>query len=104
MKIDKEMSSVYNKPMFVAVVCDFSNDDHKHLISDMLLQYGFKRVIRNCFESATLDDIQLARLKKDIDRETDSYDSIRIYQYPMENTLVISEMENKRWRKLKIVM
>ncbi|MBN2445018.1 MAG: CRISPR-associated endonuclease Cas2 [Spirochaetales bacterium] len=90
--------------MFIAVVCDFSNDDHKNIISDLLLQYGFKRMLKNCFESTVITDTQLARLKMDIDRETDSYDSIRIYQYPMENTLVISEMEHKKWRKLKIVM
>jgi CRISPR-associated protein Cas2 len=89
--------------MFVAVVCDFSNDDHKVRIKDLLLQYGLKQVIKNLFESTSLNETQLARLKKDIDRETDSYDSIRIYQYPMENTLVISEMENKKWRKLKII-
>lgn len=89
--------------MFVAVVCDFSNDDHKETIKDLLLQYGLKQVIKNLFESTELNETQLARLKKDIDRETDSYDSIRIYQFPMENTLVISEMENKKWRKLKII-
>jgi len=89
--------------MFIAVVCDFSNDDHKKTIRDLLLQYGFKQVIKNLFETTTLNEIQLARLKKDIDRETDSYDSIRIYQFPVENTLVISEMENKKWRKLKII-
>jgi CRISPR-associated protein Cas2 len=89
--------------MFVAVVCDFSNDDHKEIIKDLLLQYGLKQVIKNLFESTELNEIQLARLKKDIDRETDSYDSIRIYQFPLENTLVISEMEHKKWRKLKII-
>ena len=89
--------------MFVAVVCDFSNDDHREIVKDLLLQYGLKQVIKNLFESTELNETQLARLKKDIDRETDSYDSIRIYQFPLENTLVISEMENKKWRKLKIV-
>ena len=89
--------------MFIAVVCDFSNDDHREIIKDLLLQYGLKQVIKNLFESTALNESQLARLKKDIDRETDSYDSIRIYQFPLENTLVISEMENKKWRKLKII-
>ncbi|MBN2535381.1 MAG: CRISPR-associated endonuclease Cas2 [Spirochaetales bacterium] len=89
--------------MFVAVVCDFSNDDHRDTIKDLLLQYGLKQVIKNLFESTEMNETQLARLKKDIDRETDSYDSIRIYQFPLENTLVISEMEHKKWRKLKII-
>jgi CRISPR-associated protein Cas2 len=30
---------------------------------------------------------------------TDSYDSLRFYQYPMESTLVISELREKKWRK-----
>ena len=89
--------------MFVAVVCDFSNDDHKFIVTDLLVQYGFTRITRNLFESTTIDETSLVRLKKDIDGETDSYDVVRIYQYPMENTLVVSSMEKKKWRKLKII-
>jgi len=39
-------------------------------------------------------------LKRDIDRLTDSYDAVRIYQYPLENTLQISTLKDKKWRKL----
>jgi hypothetical protein len=30
---------------------------------------------------------------------TDSYDSQRFYQYPMEDTLVVSILKEKKWRK-----
>jgi CRISPR-associated protein Cas2 len=90
--------------MFVAVSCDFSNEDHRDIISDLLLQYGFKQVMKGLFESTTINESSLARLKKDIDSETDSYDNIRIYQYPFEDTLVISALEKKKWRKIKIVV
>jgi CRISPR-associated protein Cas2 len=90
--------------MFVAVACDFSNLDHRDALSDLLLQYGFRRILSNLFESATVDDTTLTRLKKDIDRNIDSYDKIRIYQYPVDNTLVVSTIEKKKWVKLKMVV
>ena len=90
--------------MFVAVSCDFANDDHRDVISDLLFQYGFKQILKYLFESRSINESSLASLKKDIDRQTDSYDIIRIYQYPLENTLVISSLENKKWRKLKVVI
>jgi CRISPR-associated protein Cas2 len=90
--------------MFVAVACDFSNLDNKDTIIDLLLQYGFKKTITNLYESTAIDDDRLTRLKKDIDRNTDSYDRLRIFQYPMENTLVITSLNNKKWVKFKIVV
>jgi CRISPR-associated protein Cas2 len=90
--------------MFVAVACDFSNPDHRDSICDLLLQYGFKKVLGGLFESTGIDDSTLTRLKIDIDRNTDSYDTIRIYQYPMENTLVVTSLEKKKWVKLRIVV
>ncbi|MBN1698284.1 MAG: CRISPR-associated protein Cas2 [Spirochaetales bacterium] len=90
--------------MFVAVSCDFSNEDHRDHVSDLLIQYGFKQVMEGLFESTTIPESHLARLKKDIDSETDSYDIIRIYQYPFEDTLVISALERKKWRKMRIVV
>jgi CRISPR-associated protein Cas2 len=90
--------------MFVAIAFDFSNADHRDIISDLVLQYGFKKVFCGLFESAEVDETSLAKLKKDIDRCTDSYDTIRIYQYPMENTLVVTSLEKKKWVKLRIVL
>ncbi len=94
----------YYSRMFVAVSCDFANPDHRKTISDLLLQYGFKKIFESLFESAGVDETMLSRIKKDIDRHTDSYDTIRFYQYPMENTLIVSSLEKKKWVKLKIVV
>ena len=65
----------------------------------MLRQYGFEPVYAELFESVTIKESLLPRLKRDLDRITDSYDRMRIYQYPMEGTLVITTLRNKKWRK-----
>jgi CRISPR-associated protein Cas2 len=104
MRFDFFSPAKYYSTMFVAVACDFSNPDHRDTICDLMLQYGFKKVMGSLFESAEIDETTLARIKKDIDRHTDSYDTIRIYQYPMENTLVVTSLENKKWVKLRIVV
>jgi CRISPR-associated protein Cas2 len=86
--------------MFISVACDLSSDDHREEIYNLLLQYGFKRVQKDVFECPSLNETGLARLKKDVDRATDFYDSVRIYQYPVEGTLVISALKENRWRKI----
>ncbi len=85
--------------MFVAVVCELADDDHKRDVYELLRQYGFKNVYRDLFESVTIKESILPRLKRDIDRRTDSYDRVRIYQYPLEDTLVITSLDGKRWRR-----
>jgi CRISPR-associated protein Cas2 len=86
--------------MFVAVACEFANDDHRKAGYDLLAQYGFRKVLRDAFESATVSETALNRLKKDLDRITDSYDSIRLYQYPVDGTFAITLLKEKKWRRL----
>jgi CRISPR-associated protein Cas2 len=86
--------------MFVAVACEFANEDHRKSGTEVLVQYGFRKVLANAFESATLSEMALGRLKKDLDRIADSYDSIRLYQYPVEGTLAITILKEKKWRRL----
>jgi CRISPR-associated protein Cas2 len=86
--------------MFVAVACEFANDDHRKAGYDVLVQYGFHKVLKDAFESSTLSEVALGRLKKDLDRIADSYDSIRLYQYPVEGTLAITILKEKKWRRL----
>lgn len=88
--------------MFVAVTCDLANEDHSSRVHATLLQYGFKRVQDKLYESLTIGERGLLRLKKDLDRLTDSYDALRFYQYPVENTLVISTLKDKKWRKIVV--
>ena len=71
-------------------------------LSELLTFYGFERVQRPCWESSTVSEKQLATLKREIDRLTDYYDVIRIYQYPVEGVLAISSLAKKKWRKLLI--
>ena len=86
--------------MFVAVACEFASDDHRKSGHDLLAQYGFRKVLKDAFESTALSETALGRLKRDLDRITDSYDSIRLYQYPVEGTLAISVLKEKKWRRL----
>ena len=86
--------------MFVAVACDFASDDHRKSGQDLLGQYGFRKVLKDAFESTALSETALGRLKRDLDRITDSYDSIRLYQYPIEGTLAITVLKEKKWRRL----
>ena len=88
------------RSMFVAVVCEFANDDHRKAGHDLLVQYGFHRVLKEAFESTAVSETALTRLKKDLDRVCDSYDSIRLYQYPVEGTFAITVLKEKKWRRL----
>jgi CRISPR-associated protein Cas2 len=88
--------------MLVAIACDPGNEDHRQKIHTLLLQYGFSKLLAGLYESATISENQLIRLKRELDRQTDSYDSLRIYQYPMNNTLVITSLKEKKWRKLTV--
>ena len=85
--------------MFVAVACELGSDDQHNEVHALLRQYGFEQVYRDLYESVSLKESLLPRLKRDLDRRTDSYDKIRIFQYPLEGTLVITALQNKRWRK-----
>jgi CRISPR-associated protein Cas2 len=85
--------------MFVAVSCDLGNKDHLSRVHNSLVEYGFKKVHEGLYESMTINEPSLLRLKRELDRYTDSYDNLRFYQYPMENTLVISVLKEKKWRK-----
>ncbi len=85
--------------MFVAVNCDLGSEEHRDRVHATLVQYGFQRVHGSLYESLTINDKGLLRLKRDLDRLLDSYDALRFYQYPMENTLVISSLKEKKWRK-----
>ncbi|PIE04929.1 MAG: CRISPR-associated protein Cas2 [Spirochaetales bacterium] len=88
--------------MFVAVVLDLGNEDSLKAVTGLLFRYGFRQMQKNVFESTSLDDKRLSRLKVDLDRSTDYYDSIRFYQYPVDDTVVITSLNEKRWRRVII--
>ena len=85
--------------MFVAVICDIADGGHRDTVVDYLKRYGFKEVVDNAFETTSISEKALMRLKRDIDKSTDFYDKIRFYQYPFEDTMVISFLKEKKWKK-----
>jgi CRISPR-associated protein Cas2 len=85
--------------MFVSVVCDIGSEDNKNAVYEVLKMYGFKEIISNVYESTRIKDDTLLRLKRDLDKSTDHYDKIRFYQFPMDGTLVVTFLTNKKWKK-----
>ena len=90
----------YEYVMFVAVACEFANEDHRKAGFSLMVQYGYRKVLKDAFESATVSETALNRLKKDLDRIADSDDSIRLYQYPVDGTFAITILKDKKWRRL----
>jgi CRISPR-associated protein Cas2 len=88
--------------MFVAVVCDMGNEDSRSALYNLLPQYGFERVQKACFECSSVSDKQLAALKRDIDKMTDSYDTVRLYQFPVDGTLALTVLKDNKWRRIII--
>lgn len=85
--------------MFVSVVLDPGTIDSAKALADILAQSGFKKVQRACWENMSITEAQLTKLKKDIDSATDYYDTIRIYQFPINSNFAITELKHKKWKK-----
>jgi CRISPR-associated protein Cas2 len=88
--------------MFVAIVCDLGGEDSRAAVYALLPQYGFEKIQRACFETTRINVKQLAGLKRDLDKATDYYDCIRIYQFPIDGTMAISMLKQNRWRRTLI--
>jgi CRISPR-associated protein Cas2 len=88
--------------MFVSIVLDLGGEDSRAAIYNLLPQYGFERVQKACFESTSVQEKDLAALKRELDRMTDSYDTIRMYQYPVEGTLAITILKGNKWKRVVV--
>jgi len=88
--------------MFVSVVLDPGSIDSAKALAVVLKQYGFKKAQRACWESTVITEPLFAKLKQDIDRVTDYYDSLRIYQFPLKGMFGITELRKKKWRRCLI--
>ena len=86
--------------MFVSIAVDPGSAERGQELSDLLAQYGYTRVQRFLWESTTVTEEDLSRLKRDLDYATDANDKLRLFQFPMEGTLVLSSLQNKLWRRL----
>jgi CRISPR-associated protein Cas2 len=86
--------------MFVSVAVDAGSEERSRELADLLAQYGLEKVQRGLWESAIVSPATLDRLKRDLDRSTDAYDRIRIFQFPVDGTLVLSTLREKKWRRM----
>ena len=86
--------------MFVSIAVDPSTEERAREISDLLAQYGFERIQKGLWESKTVSTATLTRVKRDLDRATDAHDRLRFFQFPMEGTLVLSSLKEKKWRRM----
>ena len=85
--------------MFVSVIVDPGSVESSKAVTAVLMEYGLKKVQRACWEHVALPEKKLNLLKKDIDRVTDYYDSVRMYQYPVQGMLAVTEMSRKKWKR-----
>lgn len=88
--------------MFVSVILDPGGEDSAKELTSLMVSYGFKRVQRACWESTRISPAVLSTLKQDIDRATDSYDTVRLYQFPVEGALAVTELCKKKWRRILV--
>ncbi|MCL1814756.1 MAG: CRISPR-associated protein Cas2 [Treponema sp.] len=86
--------------MFVSIAVDPGGEGRAKELSELLIQYGFDKVQRGLWESTVVSPDTLARLKRDLDRSTDAFDRLRIFQFPVDGTLVLSTLRDKKWRRL----
>lgn len=86
--------------MFVSVILDPGTVESARALTEVLASYGYTKKQRSCWEHTAVNEDRLLALKKDLDRVTDYYDSLRIYQYPVQDVMAITELSRKKWRKL----
>ena len=86
--------------MFVSIAIDAGSEPRAKELADLLGQYGFVKVQRGLWESTDVSPGMLGRLKRDLDKATDAFDRLRFFQFPMEGTLVLSSLREKKWRRV----
>lgn len=86
--------------MFVSVILDPGSKETALALTEVLASYGYAKKQRSCWENPSVNEERLTALKKDLDRVTDYYDTLRIYQYPVQDVMAITELVHKKWRKM----
>jgi CRISPR-associated protein Cas2 len=100
-RLDNSPSLTYNKQiMFVSIAVDPGGEGRAKELAELLIQYGFDKVQRGLWESTVVSPETLGRLKRDLDRSTDAFDRLRIFQFPVDGTLVLTTLRDKKWRRL----
>ncbi|MBR1404714.1 MAG: CRISPR-associated protein Cas2 [Treponema sp.] len=85
--------------MFVSVVLDPGGIDSAKAIAAILSRYSFKKIQKACWECMQINEAQLSALKREIDSVTDYYDTLRIYQFPVNSNFAITELRHKQWKR-----
>lgn len=88
--------------MFVSVVLDPGGEESARNLAEVLASWAFEKVQRACWESVTISEASLAKLKQEIDRVTDYYDAVRMYQYPVGGSMVLTYLSKKKWKRIVI--
>jgi CRISPR-associated protein Cas2 len=86
--------------MFVSIALDPGSEGRAKELADLLGQYGFEKIQRGLWESAFVSPETLTRLKKDLDRATDAFDRLRMFQFPVDGTLALTSLRDKKWRRM----
>jgi CRISPR-associated protein Cas2 len=86
--------------MYVSIAVDPGSEGRAKELAELLIQYGFEKVQRGLWESAFVSPATVGRLKRDMDRATDAFDRLRLFQFPVDGTLVLSTLRDKKWRRL----
>jgi CRISPR-associated protein Cas2 len=88
--------------MFVSVVLDPGRVDSARDLAAILSRYHFRKIQRACWECIQIGEQQLTDLKREIDQVTDYYDTIRMYQYPVNGCFAITELNHKKWKRCQM--
>lgn len=88
--------------MFVSVMVDPGSVESARAIANILTHFGFNKIQRSCWEHMNFTEADLGEVKKHIDRVTDYYDNIRIYQFPINGMFVITELKDKKWKRCQM--
>ena len=85
--------------MFVSVVLDSGGIDSAKALAEILGRFNFKKIQKACWETMQINEVQLTNLKREIDSVTDYYDTLRIYQFPVNSNFAITELRHKQWKR-----
>lgn len=97
--MDNSCGLFYAITMFVSVILDPSSMDSAKALASVLIHFRFKKVQRACWEHSSISKEMLVLLKKEIDRVTDYYDVVRLYQYPVQECMCLTELSKKKWKR-----
>jgi CRISPR-associated protein Cas2 len=86
--------------MFVSIAVDPGSEGRAKELADLLVQYGFEKIQRGLWESAFISPETLNRVKRDLDKATDAFDRVRLFQFPVDGTLVLTSLRDKKWRRM----